>query len=759
MYTSFTAKLFLTGLMSFLFIISLRSQVDDPRYDRTPFEYYQNMNPQFFEAVVTDADGFDDFNLGVNFAEPHISQNPNNPLQYFGAYNINGAWRTNDGHDWISSVPNFGVTVNGDPVTAYDSLGNLYYMNMFGGITGCRVLKSTDNGATWGTPVVAISGVDKNWIAADQSAGPYSNYVYCVFTASSGGNFTRSTDLGATFTQTRNFNTQSLPGMMVAVGPNTSGGNDVPGGCVYVVTNSGSAFASTYTFYVSTDGGLTFTLKSAQNFANYVGTNVSGRNSVENMRTRPYPFIAADNSYGPYRGRLYLIYASNFPAGNGNKPDIFLRYSDDQGVTWSTARTVNDDLNTQNHHQWHPAVWVDKTSGKIFLKWMDTRDTPTSDSAYIYATYSDDGGNTFAPNQRISTQKMRINCSTCGGGGTPRYLGDYDAIYALNNISLSMWTDFRNGQFGSFVGYFPDFAMKAGPNLRTIQNDVDSVFYTVSVPAVKLYDQTVTFTATVSPTPLSGTLTIDFPDGETLMSYPDSIRMRVRTSGFVTLGNYTITVTGSGPFGVPVHKRTVQLTVEEVIPVELISFNAYAESNNVILNWATATELNNKGFEIERGIKNQINTDWITVGFVKGRGTTTEIQYYNFLDKNVDVGSYSYRLKQVDYDGTFAYSQKTDVEISVPLNFVLEQNYPNPFNPSTTIRYSIPQAGNVKLALYDLLGNEVAVLVDEYRPAGRYETEFNAQQSINHKQLSSGIYFYRMSTGDFTSTKKFTLLK
>lgn len=752
--TLLSRTILLIGVIVFLFCIPLHSQVDNPLYDHTPLEYYQNMNPQFFDAVITDADGFDDFNLGVNFAEPHVSQNPNDPMQYFGAYNINGAWRSYNGHDWTPSTPNFGVTVNGDPVTAYDSLGNLYYMNMFGGITGCRVIKSTDNGATWGTPVHAINGIDKNWIAADQSAGPYSNYVYCVFTAGSGnGNFTRSTDLGATFVQTRSFNTQSLPGMMVAVGPNTSGGNDVPGGCVYVVTNSGSAFASTYTFYASTDGGATFTLKSAQNFSNYVGTNVGGRNSVENMRTRPYPFIAADNSYGQYRGRLYLVYASNFPSGNGNKPDIFLRYSDDQGVTWSTARTVNDDLNTQNHHQWHPAVWVDKTSGNIFLKWMDTRDTPTSDSAYIYATYSDDGGDTFAANQRISTQKMRINCTTCGGGGTPRYQGDYDAIYALNDISLSMWTDFRNGQFGSFVGYFPDFAMKAGPNSQTVENDADSVFYYVSVPAVKLYDKTADFTATVSPTPASGTLLIDFPDGETLTSYPDSVRMRIRTSGFVTLGNYTITVTGSGPFGVPVHKRTVQLVVEEVVPVELVSFNAVSESNNVLLSWTTATEINNRGFEIERGIKVHDLISWATVGFVEGNGTTTQTNHYSFTDKKVDAGSYSYRLKQMDYDGAFAYSSVAEVEISLPLNYAMEQNYPNPFNPYTTIRYSIPEAGFVNLKLYDVLGNELKSLVNTQQEAGQYDFVFDAAG------LASGVYYYRIQSGEFTSTKKLVLMK
>jgi hypothetical protein len=747
-------KILLTGVIISFSFISAYPQVDNPLYDRTPMEYYQNMNPQIIDAVITDADGFDDFNLGVNFAEPHVSQNPTNPLEYFGAYNINGAWRTYDGHDWTSSVPNFGTTVNGDPVTAYDSLGNLYYMSMYGGITGCRVIRSSDNGATWGTPVHAINGVDKNWIAADQSAGPYSNYIYCTFTAGSGnGNFTRSTDFGATFTQTRTFNTQVLPGMTVAVGPNTSGGNDVPGGCVYVVTNSGSAFASTYTFYLSTDGGLTFSTKSAQNFANYVGTNVNGRNSVQNMRTRPYPFIAADNSYGSYRGRLYLVYASNFPAGDGNKPDIFLRYSDDQGSTWSSAKTVNDDLNSQNNHQWHPAVWVDKTSGNIFLKWMDTRDTPSSDSAYIYATYSDDGGDTFAPNQRISTQKMRINCTSCGGGGTPRYQGDYDAIYALNNISLSMWTDFRNGQFGSFVGYFPDFAMKASPNNETVENNADSVFYYVSVPAVKLYDQSVTFTATISPTPANGTFLLDFPDGEILTAYPDSTRLRVRTSGFVSIGNYTISITGRGPNGTPVHKRSVQLIVEEVVPVELVSFNAVSAKNSVILNWSTATEVNNRGFEIERGLKqgNQIN--WITVGFIDGNGTSVETQNYSFVDKNVDAGLYSYRLKQLDYDGAFAYSQLVEVEIAVPLDYELAQNYPNPFNPSTTIKYSIPQAGAVRIALYDVLGNEVNTIVDTYQNAGRYEI------SLDAAGLASGVYYYRIQSGEFTSTKKLMLMK
>ncbi|MDH3269557.1 MAG: glycoside hydrolase, partial [Ignavibacteria bacterium] len=462
-------------ILSIIFILNvpLVAQEDNPLVDNILPEWLENINHQVSEEdVLTDGDGYDNFNLGVDFAEPHLTQNPNNPKQYFGAYNTNGAWFTNDGHDWTSIQPNFGTSVNGDPSTAYDNLGNLYYESMYGGVTGCKVIRSSNNGTTWGTSVTSISGNDKNWMAADQTTGPFANYIYTTMTP---GNFARSTNNGASWTITETFGTQSLPGMMVCVGPNGS----TDGGAVYVVTNSGNAFASTYTFYVSTDGGLNFTLKSAQNFANYVGTNVNGRNSVQNMRTRPYPFISADQSTGTYRGRFYCIYASNTPSGNGNKPDIFCRYSTNQGSTWSSAIKINDDLNTTVHNQWHPSIWCDKSTGRLYVKWMDTRDTPSSDSAYIYASYSDNGGVSWATNQRISNQKMKINCTTCGGGGTPRYQGDYDAIVSTNNQALMMWTDFRDGSFGSYVGYFPDFAMEVSPSLTTIENNNDSEFITI----------------------------------------------------------------------------------------------------------------------------------------------------------------------------------------------------------------------------------------------------------------------------------------
>jgi len=549
--------------LCFVLVLMLSGLVysqDDPNIDNTMHLFPQPSIPPNSPAgreIITSNEGFDNFYLGVDFAEPHMSANPNNPTEYFNAFNTNATHYTYNGLDWFFQSPNFGFPMRGDPVTAYDSLGNLYYENMYGdpNILGCKVIKSTDNGATWSPAVTAISGNDKNWIAADQTAGPYANYVYTTMTNGSVGNFARSTDFGATWQNTFVASPQNLPGMMVAVGPNTIGG-DVPGGAVYVVTNSNTTFSPRYTFYVSTNGGQTFTQKSVQFFANYVGTDVGGRHSVENMRTRPYPFIAADNSYGQYRGRLYLVYASNIPAGNGNKPDIFCRYSTDQGVTWSSPVVINDDPNTTANHQWMPAIWCDKESGRIYAKWFDTRNVPTSDSAEVYASYSDNGGVTWAANQNLSTSKFKIDCSSCGGGGTPRYQGDYDAVIANSVTSLNVWSDFRYGTFGSFVAYFPDFAMTISNTADTVKPN-ESVNVTLKVPAVKLYDNTVKFSAESVP---PANFIYQFPQGDSLISYPDSVLLTINANN-VPEDNYIIRIFGKGPNGTPVHQRDFELLV------------------------------------------------------------------------------------------------------------------------------------------------------------------------------------------------------
>ena len=188
------------------------------------------------------------------------------------------------------------------------------------------------------------------------------------------------------------------------------------------------------------------------------------------------------------------------------------------------------------------------------------------------------------------------------------------------------------------------------------------------------------------------------------------------------------------------------------VPVELTSFTAAFSENEVDLNWTTASELNNLGFEVERKIENE---EWRTIGFVEGKGTTTEIQNYTFMDDlfNVSSSILYYRLKQIDFDGSFEYSEVVEVEINLLSEFSLSQNYPNPFNPTTTIGFSIPQKSNVTLKVFDVLGNKVHTLIDEDMEPGYHQVEFDA------KDLTSGIYFYKLQTGTFVETKKMILLK
>jgi hypothetical protein len=190
---------------------------------------------------------------------------------------------------------------------------------------------------------------------------------------------------------------------------------------------------------------------------------------------------------------------------------------------------------------------------------------------------------------------------------------------------------------------------------------------------------------------------------------------------------------------------------ETPFPVELAGFTAKIVNNKINLNWQTASEVNNYGFEIEKSA----NSDtWQNIGFIEGHGNSNSPKEYSFVDSKVSSGNYLYRLKQIDNDGTFEYSQEIEVNFSSPQKFELTQNYPNPFNPQTNIQFTLPNDANVKLQIMNVLGEFVSVLIDENITAGKHDYEFNAAQ------FPSGIYFYTLQVdGNILATKKMILLK
>jgi hypothetical protein len=187
------------------------------------------------------------------------------------------------------------------------------------------------------------------------------------------------------------------------------------------------------------------------------------------------------------------------------------------------------------------------------------------------------------------------------------------------------------------------------------------------------------------------------------------------------------------------------------LPVELAYFAGVINGNKIEIRWRTETEVNNYGFDIER---TKDNSDWLTIGFVEGHGNSNSPKQYNFSDTEIEQsGEYYYRLKQIDNDGTYEYSDVVTVEVGVPNKFYVSQNYPNPFNPSTRIDFTLPEKQLVSLRIYNTLGELVAELVNEEKEAGSYSVTFDASR------LPSGVYIYRLQTSAFVENKKMTLIK
>jgi hypothetical protein len=212
----------------------------------------------------------------------------------------------------------------------------------------------------------------------------------------------------------------------------------------------------------------------------------------------------------------------------------------------------------------------------------------------------------------------------------------------------------------------------------------------------------------------------------------------------------TRTITATGVTEFPFSSYWTVGDATSPLPVELSAFTVSIIKYTIQLNWVTVTEVHNFGFEVERST-NKIN--WSKIAFVNGHGNSNSPKHYSYTDSKFSSGKYYYRLKQIDNEGAYKYSDIIEVEVNIPKEYALSQNYPNPFNLSTIIKYQLPERGLVTLKIFNTLGQEVAELVNETKPAGSYEIEFVADN------LTSGVYIYQLNAGDFIETKKMVLMK
>lgn len=818
------------SLIFVLIPLLIFAQVDLPDYSKLksvviPPPGYQ-FSPDGVTSVPKIINGFDNIFLGVDYGEPYIVTNPNDPLNAVCAFNINNLYYTIDGFNWVKNTPSFpGYGVLGDPVLAYDSLGNVYYTSLYqnGSIYGLVMVKSSDKGITWSTPISVYSTTvglaDKEWITADQTAGPYSNYLYAAWRqfGTSGMRFTRSTDGGNTWSTPMTLTGDQ--GAYIAVGPNGS----ISGGSVYFACALGSYIA----VYRSTNGGQTFgAYVLATPYFIGPGTICYGRYTVKNcIRTDNFPRMAVDNSYTSTRGNVYVVYAAN-PNIGADKANIYLVRSTNYGVNWSAPIKVNDD-NTATD-QWMPAISVDR-AGRVFVTWYDSRiDTTANIMTMLYGAVSTNGGVSFEPNQPISNAPFNPNNMAVGGSGDAKYIGDYIGNNPTGNTCWHVWMDGRENSLGSYVGYYPDFGLITNPNTIFISSN-DSTNILIKVPGIKgPFNDRVKFTATLDSLPQSGTISLNFANGkDSIINFPDSTYLKVKTIGNVTTRLYKLTISGAGKNGTPVHKRVIDLYVNlstlsvgtnrepvvdfkvngiqyntrqqfivptnTVMNVQALSPKVAGGSQFVFLNWSdngdTTHNVTVNGnifltafYKVQYKIVviSSIGNAFGNNSYVDSAGNGTFGVYSKFYMFNNQL----YQFRGWTGSGNNSYTSPdstgndtvvtipiynpivetarwtpvvgiTQIENEIPSEYKLYQNYPNPFNPSTTINYDLKENSNVSLILYDIMGRELLTLINENQSAGKYKYILDMSQ-LN---LSSGIYFYKIQANEFSDIKRLVFVK
>ena len=490
-----------------------------------------------------------------------------------------------------------------------------------------------------------------------------------------------------------------------------------------------------------------------------------------NPKEQDKEWLGVDMHSPLYKGNIYTTWTEFDSYGSSSPNDssrIRFSRSTDKGLTWSLAKTVSDRsgdcIDEDNTDE--GAVPCVGPNGEVYVSWAG----PLG----LMFDKSTDAGRTWGVDKYVTSIPGGWDFSVSGisrCNGLPITACDTSNSPYRGNIYIN-WSDQRNGDTDTDI-----FFVKSGDGgntwsvVKRVNDDASTrhQFFTWMT-----IDQT------------TGAIYIVFYDRRNTTGFATDVYVARSTDGGENFTNFKVNESSFTPnsgvfFGdytniaafnkkiYPIWMRLDGNTLSVwtaiindstvVVPVELNSFTANVIDAKVLLNWQTASELNNRGFEIQRSLtptpslKEGALGNWRTIGFVDGKGTTTQLNDYNFTDEPIESGLYTYRLKQLDFDGSYKYSDEVDVNFIFANDFRLSQNYPNPFNPSTTIEYQIPKASFVTIKVYDVLGKEIVTLVKEEKPAGIHEVNFEP------KDLTSGLYLYKISAGGFEQIRKMLFLK
>ena len=484
-----------------------------------------------------------------------------------------------------------------------------------------------------------------------------------------------------------------------------------------------------------------------------------------NPQAQDKEWLAVDHTQSPYRGTLYVTWTEFDDYGSSNPTDssrIRFSKSTNQGDSWTPAITISDVSGNciDSDNTTEGAVPTVGPNGEVYVAWAG----PLG----LMFDKSTDAGQTWGTDVFVSDMP--------GGWDF-----DVSGIYRCNGLPITM-CDISNSPYRGYVYVVWSDQRNGATNTDIFMSRSTNGGTTWTSP-IKVNDDNTTrhqFFVWSTIDPSTGHLWFVFYDRRNTTGAATDVYVAKSTDGGDTFENFKVsespfTPTAGTFFGdysniaawngkiYPFWTRlqgslSVLITIIEdsvTIPVELNNFSAKVDNGKVNLTWETATETNNFGFYIERreNISTGNETDWTQIGFREGKGNSTERNFYSFEDRPSSDGTYYYRLKQRDLDGTCKISNELEVSVFTVKSFELSQNYPNPFNPSTTISFQLPQESFITLKVYDAIGTEVETIAEGRYPAGVHEIIFSADK------LSSGLYLYRITSGNFIMTKKMMVVK